>query len=112
MLYDDSGNTVVKLIERSTNIMERSFNDQKHQIRRRTGVKNLGFVFEHIFPASAMMVNLENPIYQKIEMGNKRRGELVSLFSLLADFMEYCETPMYQGEDEIIGGWFQKLTEK
>jgi len=46
------------------------------------------------------------------DYNGQSRGELVSLFSLLDNFMEYCETPMYQGEDEIIGGWFQKLTEK
>jgi len=112
VLYDDSGNIIVKLIERSNNIMERSFNDQKHQIRRRTGVKNLGYVFEHIFPASAMIVNLENPIYQKIAMDSKSRGELVNLFSSLDDFMEYSDTPMYQDEYEIVGGRLPKSDRK
>jgi hypothetical protein len=102
--HDPSGNIIVKLIERSNNIMERSYRDQKHQMRRRTGVKNLGFVFEHLFPAAAMMVNLYNPIYQQVVLKNKIRNDMVALFSTLDTQMNFRETPMFQDDFDMIGG--------
>ncbi|MCL2153985.1 MAG: hypothetical protein FWH57_13740 [Oscillospiraceae bacterium] len=102
--YDASGNIIIKLIERSNNLMERSYHDQKHQIRRRTGAKNLGHVFEHQFPAAAMMTNLENPIYRQIVLNNKTRSDLVALISPLDSIMDYRDTPMFQDDYEIVGG--------
>ena len=99
-----ASNTVIKLIERSNNTMERSYRDQKHQIRRRTGAKNLGYIFEHLFPAAAMMVNLENPIYQQTVLNNKTRSALTELISSLDDSMNYSDTPMFQDDFELIGG--------
>ena len=110
--YDASGNTAIKLIERSNNIMERSYRDQKHQIRRRTGIKNLGFVFEHLFPAAAMMVNLENPIYQQTVLNNKTRGDLAGLISSLDGVMDYCDTPMFQDDFDLVGGRLPKADKK
>ena len=104
MKYDKSGNAVVKLIERTNNIMEKTYRDQKHQIRRRTGAKNLGFVFEHLFPASAMMVNLENPVYQHAVLNNKTRSDLVDLISQLDNGMDYRNTPMFQDDFVVVGG--------
>jgi hypothetical protein len=110
--YDASGNIIVKLIERTNNIMEKSYRDQKHQMRRRTGIKNLGFVFEHLFPASAMMPNLENPIYQLTVLNNKSRGGLTELFSSLDNNMDYRDTPMFQDDSELIGGRLPKADKK
>ena len=109
---DASGNIVVKLIERTNNIMERSYRDHKHQIRRRTGAKNLGFIFEHLFPAASMMVNLDNPIYQQTVLNNKVRGDLVDLFSTLADSMDYRDTSMFQDDYEVVGGRLPKADKK
>ena len=102
--YDSSGNTVIKLIDRSNNIMERSYRDQKHQIRRRTGSKDLGFIFEHLFPAAAMMSNLNNPLYQQTVLYNKTRGSLVELFSALDGIIDYRDTPMFQDDFDMVGG--------
>jgi hypothetical protein len=110
--YDASGNIIVKLIERTNNIMEKSYRDQKHQMRRRTGIKNLGFVFEHLFPASAMMPNLENPIYLSTVLNNKSRGGLTELFSSLDSNMDYRDTPMFQDDSELIGGRLPKADKK
>jgi hypothetical protein len=88
--------------------MERQYRDQKHKIRRRTGSKNLGFVFEHISPAAAMTVNLDNPIYQKTVLNNKTRGDLIELISSLDGTIDYCDTPMFQDDLEIIGGRLPK----
>ena len=110
--YDASGNVVIKLIERSNNIMKRSYRDQKHQIRRRTGIKNLGFVFEHLFPAAAMMVNLENPIYRQTVLDNKTRGDLASLISPLDGIMDYRDTPMFQDDFGLVGGRLPKADKK
>jgi hypothetical protein len=109
--YNTSG-AVIKLIERSNNTMERSYRDQKHQIRRRTGAKNLGFVFEHLYPAAAMMVNLENPIYQQTVLNNRTRGGLADLISTLDDSMDYRNTPMYQDDFELVGGRLPKADKK
>jgi hypothetical protein len=106
--YNASGDIVVKLIERSNNIMERSYRDQKHQIRRRTGAKNLGFIFEHQSPASSMMANLENPAYKQAVLNNKTRGDLVKLISSLDDTMDYRDTPMFQDDYELVGGRMPK----
>jgi len=106
--YDASGNDIIKLIERSNNIMEQSFRGQKHQIRRRTGIKNLGFVYEHLFPAASMTGNFNNPVYKQLVLGNKSRGDLTGLFSQLDDIMDYYETPMYQYDYEAIGGRMPK----
>ena len=102
--YDKSGNAIVRLIERSNNIMEKTYRDQKHQLRRRTGAKNLGFIFEHLFPASAMIVNLVNPTYQQTVLNNKTRSDLIDLISTLDDRMDYRNTPMFQDEFEMVGG--------
>ena len=110
--HDTSGNIVIKMIERSNNIMEKSYRDQKHKIRRRTGTKNLGFVFEHLFPAAAMVVNLENPIYQHTVLNNKTRSDLVALFSSLDDCMDYRDTPMFQDDLDLIGGRLPKADRK
>ena len=110
--YDASGNIIIKLIERSNNIMEKSFGDQKHQIRRRTGAKNLGFVFEHLFPAAAMMVNLENPIYQQTVLDSKTRGGLVGLISSLGCSIDYRDTPMFQDDFDVVGGRLPKADKK
>jgi len=110
--HDESGETVVRLIDRSNNVMERSYNNQKHQIRRRTGLKNLGFIFEHIFPAAYMAVNLDNPIYQQTVLCNKTRGNLAGIFSSLDDKMTYYDTPMYQDEFEVVGGRLPKADRK
>jgi len=104
MAFDASGNANVKLIERSNNVMEHSYRDQKHQIRRRTGVKNLQFIFEHQLPAASMMGNLQNTIYQQLVLDNKPRGELIDLIAIHNDSMDYCDTPMYQDDLEEIGG--------
>jgi hypothetical protein len=106
--YNASGDIVIKLIERSNNIMERSYRDQKHQIRRRTGAKNLGFIFEHLSPASSMMANLENPAYKQTVLNNKTRGGLVKLISSLDDTMNYSDTPMFQDDYELVGGRMPK----
>jgi hypothetical protein len=105
---DACGNITVKLIERSNNIMEKSYRDQKHQIRRRTGSKNLGFIFEHLFPAAAMMVNFENPIYQQTVLYNNARGDLVERFSTLDSSMNYRDTFMFQDDYEMVGGRLPK----
>jgi hypothetical protein len=110
--YDGSGNTIIKLIERTNNIMEHSFRDQKHQIRRRTGIKNLGFVFEHMSPAAAMMANLKNQFYQQAVLENKTRGDLVDLISPLDDVIQYCDTPMFQDDLEVVGGRLPKADKK
>ena len=102
--YDASGNIIIKMIERSNNVMERSYRDQKHQIRRRTGAKNLGYVFEHLFPAAAMMTNLKNTTYQQIVLNNKTRSDLIDLISPLDGIMDYRDTPMFQDDYEIVGG--------
>ena len=111
-ICDASGKVAVKLIDRSNNIMENSYNDQKHQIRRRTGAKNLGFVFEHLFPAAAMVDNLENPIYRETVLNNKARGELAVLFSSLDEAMLFSDTPMYQDDYEVVGGRLPKADKK
>jgi len=110
--YDASGNIIFKLIERSNNIMEQSYRDQKHQIRRRTGAKNLGFVFEHLFPAAALMVNLDNPYYQQTVLENKTRGGLSDIISSLDAAIDYKDTPMYQDDLEVIGGRLPKADKK
>jgi len=110
--YDASGNIAVKLINRTNNIMEKSYRDQKHQIRRRTGAKNLGFVFEHLPPAAAMVGNLENPTYQQVVLGGKTRGDLIELFSSLDDIMVYRDTPMYQDDLHVVGGRLPKADRK
>ena len=110
--YDASGNIIIKLIERSNNIMEQSYRDQKHQIRRRTGAKNLGFVFERLFPAAALMVNLDNPFYQQTVLGNKTRGGLIDIISSLDAAIDYKDTPMYQDDLEVIGGRLPKADKK
>jgi hypothetical protein len=110
--YDDSGNIAIKLIDRTNNIMERSYRDHKHQIRRRTGSKNLGFVFEHLFPAASMVVNLENPVYRQMVLHNKTRGELSDLFSSLGDIVDYRDTPMFQDDFEAVGGRLPKADKK
>jgi len=112
VMYDASGNISIKLIERSNNVMERAYRDQKHQIRRRTGTKNLGFVFEHLFPAAAMVINLKNPIYQQTVLNNKTRGELVALISSIDDSMDYCDTPMFQDDFDMVGGRLPKADRK
>jgi hypothetical protein len=110
--YDGSGNIVIKLIDRTNNLMERGYRDQKHKIRRRTGSKNLGFVFEHLFPAASMVVNLENPIYRQTVLHNKTRGDLADLFSSLDDIMDYRDTPMFQDDFEVVGGRLPKADKK
>lgn len=110
--YDASGKIILKLIERSNNIIEGTYRIEKHQIRRRTGSKNLGFVFEHLFPASAMTANLENPIYKQTVLENKARGELVDLFSSLDDKLDYRDTPMYQDDFDMVGGRMPKADKK
>jgi len=105
---DDSENATIRLINRTNNIVENFYKDQKQQIRRRTGLKNLGFVFEHLFPAASMVVNLQNPIYQQIVLDNKTRGDLVDRFSALDDIMLYQETPMFQNDLELVGGRLPK----
>lgn len=102
--YDASGKIFVKLIERSNNIMERLYRDQKHQIRRRTGAKNLGSTFEHLPPAAGMMANLENPLYQRVVLNNKARGGLADLISSLDGKMDFRDTPMFQDDFELVGG--------
>jgi len=102
--HDASGGIVIKMIERTNNIMERSYRDQKHKIRRRTGIKNLGFVFEHLFPAAAMMDNLENPAYVETVLNNRTRADLAELFSTLDDIMDYRDTPMFQDDLQVVGG--------
>ena len=92
--------------------MEKSFGDQKHQIRRRTGAKNLGFVFEHLFPAAAMMVNLENPIYQRTVLDGKMRGGLAGLISSLGGSIDYRDTPMFQDDFDVVGGRLPKADKK
>ena len=111
-IYDASGNFVIRLIERSNNVMERSYHDQKHQIRRRTGAKNLGYVFEHLFPAAAMIANLENPIYRKTVLKNEIRCGLIERFSSLDDTMNYHDTPMFQDDFEVVGGRLPKADRK
>ena len=110
--YDAYGNICIKLIDRSNNIMEKSYRDQKHQLRRRTGSKNLGFIFEHLFPAAAMVVNLENPVYLQTVLDNKTRGDLVGLFSTLDDIMDYRDTPMFQDDYDLVGGRLPKADKK
>ncbi|MDR2571599.1 MAG: hypothetical protein LBD23_15085 [Oscillospiraceae bacterium] len=110
--YDASGNIIIKLINRTNNIMEKSYRDQKHKIRRRTGAKNLGFIFEHLFPASAMMPNLENPVYQQTVLNNKTRGDLIDSFSSLDDVMNYLDTPMFQDDLDVVGGRLPKADKK
>jgi len=112
VIHDASGNIIIKLIERSNNIMEKLYRDQKHQIRRRTGAKNLGFIFEHLFPAAAMMANLDNPVYQQTVLNNKTRTELVDLFSSLDDSMDYRDTPMFQDDFVLVGGRLPKADKK
>jgi len=106
--YDASGSIVIKLIERTNNIMERSYRHQKHQIRRRTGAKNLGFIFERLFPAAGMISNLDNPIYCSAILGDKKRGELIDLISSLGDRMDYRDTPMFQDDSDVVGGRLPK----
>ena len=110
--YDASGNIVINLIERSNNIMEKSYCDQKHDIRRRTGAKNLGFVFERLFPAAAMVPNLENPVYQQTVLGNKTQSDWVDIFSPLDAVIRYRGTPMYQDDFDMIGGRLPKADRK
>jgi hypothetical protein len=110
--HDASGNMIVKLIERTNNLMERSYRGQKHQIRRRTGSKNLGFVFEHLFPAAAMVVNLENPVYRQMVLGGKARGQLIGLFSSLDVSADYTDTPMFQDDSDLIGGRLPKADKR
>ena len=110
--YDVSGNITIKLIERTNNIMEKSYRNQKHNIRRRTGSKNLGFIFEHLFPAAAMMANLNNPIYQQTVLNNKSRCDLIDLFSSLDGIMDYRDTPMFQDDSELVGGRLPKADKK
>jgi hypothetical protein len=110
--YDGSGKIVIKLIDRSNNIMGRSYRDQKHKIRRRTGSKNLGFVFEHLFPAAAMVVNLENPVYRQTVLNDKKRSGLADLFSSLDGIMDYRDTPMFQDDFEVVGGRLPKADKK
>ena len=110
--FDASGGILVKLIERTNNILERSYREHKHQIRRRTGIKNLGFIFEHLFPAAGMMTNLENPIYQQTVLNNKSRNDLVDLFSSLDEQMDYCDTPMFQDDFDLVGGRLPKADKK
>ena len=112
LTYDASGSTLVKLIERTNNIMEYSYRKQKHQIRRRTGVKNLGFIFEDLFPAAGMMTNFENQIYQQTVLNHKSRNELVDLFSSLDGLMDYCDTPMYQDDFDMVGGRLPKADKR
>jgi len=106
--YDDSGNTVIKLIERSNNIMEWTYRDQKHHIRRRTGTKNLGYAFERLFPAAGMIANLDNPAYQRTVLYGKTRSGLAELFAPLDTAMDYGDTPMCQDDCEEIGGRLPK----
>jgi hypothetical protein len=110
--YGDSGDAIVKLIERSNNIMEHSYRDQKHQIRRRTGAKNLGFVFEHLSPAAALMANISNPAYQQAVLCNKSRSGLADLFSSLDGVMDFRDTPMFQDDLEVVGGRMPKADKK
>ena len=109
---DASGNETVKLIERSNNIIERHYRDQKHQIRRRTGTKNLGHVYEHLFPAAAMIVNLKNPIYQQTILQNKSRYGFAELFSSIDCSRGYLDTPMFQDDFELIGGRLPKADKR
>ena len=106
--HDDSENVTIKLINRTNNILENFYKKQKQQIRRRTGLKNLGFIFEHLFPAASMVANFQNPIYQQTVLDNKTRGDLVDRFSALDDIMDYKETPMFQNDLELIGGRLPK----
>jgi len=110
--YDASGNTVVRLIERSNNVMEHTFRVQKHKIRRRTGAKNLGFVYERILPAAAMVANLENPAYQQAVMGNKARGDLADFYSTLDGRMSFRDTPMFQDDLDVVGGRLPKADKR
>jgi len=112
LVCDASGNIVVKLIERSNNIMEKSYNDQKHKIRRRTGAKNLGFVFEHLFPAASMIGNLDNPVYRQTLLDDKSRGGLTDIFSSLDDIMSFRDTPMFQDDLDVVGGRLPKVDRK
>ena len=111
-VHDAAGNAVIKLIERTNNIMEISYRDQKHQIRRRTGSKNLGLVFEHLFPAAAMVVNLENQAYQETVLSSRTRATLAGIFSELDDIMDYCDTPMFQDDLQLVGGRLPKADKK
>jgi len=110
--YDASGNIFIKLIDRSNNVMERSYRDQKHRIRRRTGTKNLGFVFEHLFPAAAMIANLDNPVYRQTVLQGRTRGDLIDIFSSIDDLKVYRNTPMFQNDFEIVGGRLPKADKK
>jgi len=112
LTYDAAGNIVIKLIERSNNIMEKSYRDHKHKIRRRTGAKNLGFVFEHLFPAASMMVNFDNPVYRQTVLDDKTRGDLTDIFSSLDDFMDFRDTPMFQDDLDVVGGRLPKADRK
>jgi hypothetical protein len=109
---DASGDAAVKLIERTNNIMENSYRAQKHQIRRRTGAKNLGFVFEHLFPAASMMPNLENPVYLQTVLDGKARGDLADLFATLDGSMAFRDTPMFQDDFEVVGGRLPRADKK
>jgi len=51
----------------------------------------------YLFPAAAMVVNLENQIYQHTVLNNKTRSDLVGLFSSLDDCMDYRVHPHVSG---------------
>ena len=92
--------------------MERSYRDQKHKIRRHSGSKNLGFVFEHLFPVAAMVVFLKNPFYRQTVLNNKNRSGLVDLFSSLDGIMDYRSTPMFQGDYDVVADRLPKADKK
>ena len=59
-----------------------------------------------------MMSNFKNQVYQKTVLNGKSRNDFVDLFSILDEFMDYRDTPMFQEDTDMIGGRLPKVDKK
>jgi len=66
----DQDNTLVAIVERTNNVLEHFFGDEKQHLRRRLGRANLGHDLENQPAQAALAANLRHPEYVRVLCGS------------------------------------------
>ena len=66
----DEDNTLVAIVERTNNVLEHFFGDEKQHLRRRLGRANLGRDLENQPAQAALAANLRHPEYVRVLCGS------------------------------------------
>ena len=100
---DTPNGSVTITPQRTNNILERFFRDQRHAHRRKTGNDSMGRALQAMLADTPLVKNLDNPEYMKVLLGGKKNLE--ELFAELGTVNRAGTDALQADTDRILPGF-------